>query len=158
MNRIVTPLLLAAAALATLAAPARAADDYPNRPLKLVLGFPPGGSTDISARRVADQLGRQLGQPVVVDNRPGASGNIGAAFVAKSPPDGYTLFYGTNTTHAMNVSLYPKLEYDPVKDFTPIVLQGKVWNVLSVNPAFEVATLPAFIALAKAKPGTINVA
>ncbi len=137
---------------------AAAQQDYPSRPIKIVLGFPPGGSTDLSARRVAEQLSRQMGQPVVVDNRPGASGNIGAAYVAKSAPDGYTLLYGTNTTHAMNVTLYPKLEYDPVKDFEPVVLQGKVSNVLSVNPAFEARTLTEFVALAKAEPGRINVA
>ena len=147
-----------AAAAAVVPRPAAAQQDYPSRPLKIVLGFPPGGSTDLSARRVAEQLARQMGQPVVVENRPGASGNIGAAYVAKSPPDGYTLLYGTNTTHAMNVSLYPKLEYDPVKDFEPIVLQGKVSNVLSVNPSFEAKTLPEFITLAKAQPGRINVA
>jgi tripartite-type tricarboxylate transporter receptor subunit TctC len=123
-----------------------------------VLGFPPGGSTDIASRRMADQLARQFGQPVVVENRPGASGSIGAAYVAKSAADGYTLFYGTNTTHAMNVSLYPKLDYDPVKDFVPIVMHGKVWNVLSVHPAFEASTLPDLIALAKAQPGALNVA
>ncbi|RZI96805.1 MAG: tripartite tricarboxylate transporter substrate binding protein [Variovorax sp.] len=135
-----------------------AQQDYPSRPIKIVLGFPPGGSTDLSARRVAEQLSRQMGQPFVVENRPGASGNIGAAYVARSAPDGYTLLYGTNTTHAMNVTLYPKLEYDPVKDFEPVVLQGKVSNVLSVNPAFEARTLPEFVALAKAQPGRINVA
>ena len=154
-----TWLFLALVAAASLVPrPGIAQQDYPSRPIKLVLGFPPGGSTDLSARRVAEQLSRQMGQPVVVDNRPGASGNIGAAFVAKSAPDGYTLLYGTNTTHAMNATLYPKLEYDPVKDFEPVVLQGKVSNVLSVNPAFEARTLPEFIALAKAQPGRINVA
>ncbi|MFJ4294437.1 Bug family tripartite tricarboxylate transporter substrate binding protein [Cupriavidus sp. NPDC089707] len=139
-------------------APAHAQAVYPIRPIKLVLGFPPGGSTDVAARSVADQLGKRLGQPVVVENRPGASGNIAAAYVARSPRDGYTLFYGTNTTHAMNVSLYSRLDYDPVKDFVPIVLQSKVWNVLSVNPTFRATTLPALIALARSEPGAINVA
>lgn len=158
-RRIGTWLLLglAAAAVGTPRLGA-AQQDYPSRPIKIVLGFPPGGSTDLSARRVAEQLSRQMGQPFVVENRPGASGNIGAAYVARSAPDGYTLLYGTNTTHAMNVTLYPKLEYDPVKDFEPVVLQGKVSNVLSVNPAFEARTLPEFVALAKAQPGRINVA
>ncbi len=151
-------LLALVGAAALLPRPAAAQADYPSRPIRIVLGFPPGGSTDLSARRVADQLARQMGQPVVVENRPGASGNIGAAHVAKSAPDGYTLLYGTNTTHAMNVSLYPRLEYDPVKDFEPIVLQGKVSNVLSVHPDFAAKTLPEFIAMAKARPGKIDVA
>ncbi|WP_317915467.1 tripartite tricarboxylate transporter substrate binding protein [Cupriavidus sp. TKC] len=154
-----TALSIATVCLAAVTpVPGHAASDYPNRPIKLVLGFPPGGSTDVGARRVADQLGKRLGQPVVVENRPGASGNIAAAYVAKTPPDGYTLFYGTNTTHAMNVSLYPKLGYDPVKDFVPIVLMGKVWNVLSVNPSYKATSLAELIAMAKAAPGQIDVA
>jgi tripartite-type tricarboxylate transporter receptor subunit TctC len=154
-----TALSIATVCLAAVTpVPGQAASDYPSRPIKLVLGFPPGGSTDVGARRVADQLGKRLGQPVVVENRPGASGNIAAAYVAKTPPDGYTLFYGTNTTHAMNVSLYPKLGYDPVKDFVPIVLMGKVWNVLSVNPSYKATSLAELIAMAKAAPGQIDVA
>ncbi|RTD86633.1 tripartite tricarboxylate transporter substrate binding protein [Variovorax atrisoli] len=152
------------AAACTVAAPHLGAamtardDTYPSRPLRLVVGFPAGGSADQSSRRLADQLARQLGQPVIVDNRPGASGNIAAAVAARSAPDGYTLFYGTNATHAMNVSLYPKLDYDPVKDFAPIALEGKVYNVLCVNPAFEARDLGSFIAMAKAKPERIAVA
>ena len=159
IQRVLATLAKTAAVAAIVAtAAAAAAQDYPMHPIKLVLGFPPGGSTDIASRRMADQLARQLGQPVLVDNRPGASGSIGATYVAKSAADGYTLFYGTNTTHAMNVSLYQKLDYDPVKDFVPIVMHGKVWNVLSVRPLFEANTLPALIALAKAQPGVVNVA
>jgi tripartite-type tricarboxylate transporter receptor subunit TctC len=135
-----------------------AADAYPDRPIKLIVGFPAGGSADQSARRLADQLGRQLGKPVVVDNRPGASGNIAAAIAARSSADGYTLFYGSNATHAMNVSLYPKLDYDPVKDFAPIALDGKVYNVLSVNPAFQATDLQALLALARKTPDSVAVA
>ena len=135
-----------------------AQQEYPTRPIKLVLGFPPGGAADLSARRIGEQLARQLGQPVVVENRPGASGNIAATYVARSQPDGYTLFYGSNSTHAMNVSLYSKLDFDPVKDFEPIVLQGKTSNVLSVHPAYPVKSLKEFIDKAKAEPGRISVA
>ncbi|WP_418119653.1 Bug family tripartite tricarboxylate transporter substrate binding protein [Variovorax sp. 350MFTsu5.1] len=154
------------AAACTVAAPhlgaAMAARDdaYPSHPIRLIVGFPAGGSADQSSRRLAEQLGRQLGQPVIVDNRPGASGNIAAAAAARSAPDGYTLFYGSNATHAMNVSLYPKLDYDPVKDFAPIALEGKVYNVLCVNPAFEARDLKSFLAMAmaRAKPERIAVA
>jgi len=138
--------------------PAMAQQGYPNRPIKLVLGFAPGGTTDFLARRLGEQLAKQMGQPVIVENRPGASGNIGAAHVARSNPDGYTLLYGTNTTHAMNVSLYAKLEFDPVKDFEPIVLQGKTSNVLCVRPDFPSHTLGEFIDKARAEPGRITVA
>jgi tripartite-type tricarboxylate transporter receptor subunit TctC len=158
-RRRAAALLALPAAWLVLGRPAHGQqEDYPKRPIKIVLGFPPGGSTDTSARRVADQLARQMGQPVIVENRPGASGNIGATYVAKSAPDGYTLLYGTNTTHAMNVSLYPRLEFDPVKDFEPVILQGKVSNVFSVHPSFAATTLQAFIDQAKARPGAINVA
>jgi len=135
-----------------------ATEGYPDRPLRMVVGFPAGGSADQSARRLADQLGRQLGKPVVVDNRPGASGNIAAAAAARSAPDGYTLFYGSNATHAMNVSLYPRLDYDPVKDFAPIALDGKVYNVLCVNPGFQAADLNVLLALARKAPDRIAVA
>jgi len=135
-----------------------AAQSYPARPLKLVLGFPPGGAADGAARQLAEQLAAQIGQPVVVENRPGASGNIAAASVARSPSDGYTLFFGTNTTHAANATLYPKLEFDPVKDFEPVVMAVHVWNVLAVNLDFPAKNLPAFLAQAKAGPGAVHVA
>ncbi|MFP5476640.1 MAG: Bug family tripartite tricarboxylate transporter substrate binding protein, partial [Gammaproteobacteria bacterium] len=106
------------------------ASTYPERPIRLIVGFPAGGSADQSARRLADQMSRQLGKPIVIDNRPGASGNIAAAAAARSAADGYTLFYDTNATQAMNVSLYPRLDYDPIKDFVPIALEGKVYNVM----------------------------
>jgi tripartite-type tricarboxylate transporter receptor subunit TctC len=122
------------------------------------VGFPPGGATDTAVRRLAEQVSSQIGQPILVDNKPGASGNIAASFAAKSAPDGYTIFYGTNTTHAMNVSLYANLGFDPVKDFSPIVMHIKVWNVLSVNAAFDVKNLQDLIAKAKANPGSIHVA
>ncbi len=134
------------------------AQDYPNRPIKLVVPFPPAGTTDILARAAAQKLTESLGQSVVVDNRPGAGGNIGSDLVAKSPPDGYTLLMGTVGTHAINPSLYSKMPYDHIKDFVPIVLVAGVPNVLVVNPALPVYSVADLIKLAKEKPGSINFA
>ena len=135
-----------------------AAQGYPARPLRLVLGFPPGGAADGAARQLAEQLATQIGQPVIVENRPGASGNIAAANVARSPADGYTLFFGTNTTHAANATLYPRLDFDPVKDFEAVVMAMHVWNVLAVRPDFPARNLREFLAEAAARPGAIDVA
>ena len=131
---------------------------YPNRTIRLVVPFPAGGTTDILARAASQKLTESLGQPVVVDNRPGAGGNIGADMVAKSAPDGYTLLMGTVGTHAINASLYSKMPYDHVKDFTPIVLVAGVPNVLVVNPSVPVNSVGDLIKLAQAKPGAINFA
>ncbi|TMH16135.1 MAG: tripartite tricarboxylate transporter substrate binding protein, partial [Betaproteobacteria bacterium] len=120
--------------------------------------FPAGGTTDILAREVGQRLSMTLGQPVVIDNRPGAAGNIGADLVAKSAPDGYTLLMGTVGTHAINASLYAKMPYDHVKDFAPVILVAGVPNVLEVNPALPVNSVADLIKLAKAKPGQINFA
>src|SRR5438105_4471203 len=135
-----------------------AAQNYPSRPIRLVVPFPAAGTTDILARAVAQKLTEALGQAVVVDNRPGAGGNIGSDLVAKSAPDGYTLLMGTVGTHAINPSLYSKMPYDPVKDFVPVVLVAGVPNVLVVNPALPVNSIADLIKLAKDKPGTINFA
>src|SRR2546429_1483962 len=119
MTHILQRILLGAlVAIATCAS----AQTYPTRPIRLVVPFPAGGTTDILAREVGDRLSRSLGQSVVVDNRPGAGGNIGADLVAKSAPDGYTLLMGTVGRHAINPSLYTKMPYDHVKDFVPIIL------------------------------------
>jgi len=134
------------------------AQAYPNHPIRLVVPFPAGGTTDILARDAAPRLTEVLGQPVVVDNRPGAGGNIGADLVAKSQPDGYTLLMGTVGTHAINPSLYAKMPYDHVKDFVPIVLVAGVPNVLVVNPSLPVNSVADLIKLAKSKPGSINFA
>jgi len=134
------------------------AQTYPTHAIKLVVPFPAGGTTDILARDVAKRLTETLGQSVVVDNRPGAGGNIGADLVAKSAPDGYTLLMGTVGTHAINPSLYAKMPYDHVKDFAPVVLVAGVPNVLVVNPSLPVNSVADLIKLAKAKPGTINFA
>jgi tripartite-type tricarboxylate transporter receptor subunit TctC len=147
--------LLALAAL-WIATPAAAQSDYPNRPVKLVVGFAPGGSTDIVARIVAQRLGEKLGQTVVVENKAGAGGTIGADSVAKSPPDGYTLTLGTTSTHAIAAGAYSKLPYDPVKDFTHISLVAITPYLLVVNPAMPAKTLPEFVSHAKANAGKLN--
>jgi tripartite-type tricarboxylate transporter receptor subunit TctC len=131
---------------------------YPSRPIRLVVPFPAAGTTDLLARAMAQKLSEALGQQVVVDNHPGAGGNIGADLVAKSAPDGYTLLMGTVGTHAINVSLYARMPYDAVKDFVPVVLVAGVPNVLVVNPALPVKTVADLIKLAKDQPGVINFA
>ena len=133
-----------------------AAQSYPSKPIRLVVPFPPGGSLDVVARAIGQKLSEAWGQPVVIDNRPGAGGNIGADLVAKSAPDGYTILEGALSTHAVNVSLYGKMPYDPVKDFAPITLVAITPNVLVVNPAFPVNSVPELIAYAKAHPGKLS--
>jgi tripartite-type tricarboxylate transporter receptor subunit TctC len=155
--------ILAALAVATtatsLCAPAHAQSAaYPTKPIRIVVPFPPGGATDLIARAAGLRLQEALGQPVVIDNRPGAGGNIGAELVAKSPPDGYTLLMGTVGTQAINASLYAKMPYDAAKDFAPIVLVAGVPNVLVVNPSLPVNSVQELIAYAKANPGKLNFA
>jgi len=148
-----------AAALCLAAAPlAGAQSTYPTKPVRLVVPFPAGGTTDILARAAAQKLSEAWGQQVIVDNRPGAGGNIGAELVAKAPPDGYTLLMGTVGTHAINASLYSKLPYDHVKDFAPAILVAGVPNVLVVNPSLPVNSVADLIAYAKANPGKLNFA
>ena len=134
------------------------AQPYPNKPIRLVVPYPPGQGTDVLARLIAERMSASIGQQVVVDNRPGAGANIGTDFVAKAAPDGYTLLMGTNATHAMNAAMYPSIPFDPVKDFAPVMLVGTLPMVLSANPAFPAGSLREVAALAKAKPGSINVA
>ena len=143
--------------LAVLSAGA-SAQTYPNHPIRLVVPFPPGGTTDILAREVGERLTATLGQTVVIDNRPGAGGNIGADIVAKAAPDGYTLLMATVGTHAINASLYRKLPYDHIKDFAPVVLVAGVPNVLEVTPSLPVHSVAELIKLAKEKPGQLNFA
>jgi tripartite-type tricarboxylate transporter receptor subunit TctC len=153
--------LLAIAGLAALAemfalpAIAQSTASYPSRPVKLVVPFPPGGPLDIVGRALAQKLGEAWGQSVVVDNRPGAGGNIGADLVAKSPPDGYTILMGALSTHAVNPSLYAKMPYDAVKDFAPITLVAITPNVLVVNASLPVNSAKEFIAYAKANSGKL---
>src|ERR1700729_1522980 len=149
----------AAATLALLCATAIAgAADYPERPVTIVVGFPPGGASDILARILADKLGSVLGKPFVVDNRPGAGGNVAGEVVAHAAADGYTLLLGNNAILATNASLYSKVGFDPVKDFAPISLIGTQANVLVVNLDVPAHSLAALIALAKANPGKLNFA
>jgi tripartite-type tricarboxylate transporter receptor subunit TctC len=148
----------ALAALLTVCVSGAWAQAYPTKPIRLVVPFPAGGTTDILAREVGQRLSVTLGQPIVIDNRPGAAGNIGADLVAKSAADGYTLLMGTVGTHAINASLYAKMPYDHVKDFAPVILVAGVPNVLEVNPALPVNSVADLIKLAKAKPGQINFA
>jgi tripartite-type tricarboxylate transporter receptor subunit TctC len=149
--------LVAAAGMLTGTA-VHAQPGWPARPLRIVVGFGAGSTPDMLVRLFATELNKRLGQSVVVDNRPGATGNIAADLVAKSEPDGYTLFYGTNTTHAINPALYAKLPFDPVKDFQPITITGKVWNVLLVNPRSVVNEYRTLIAVARTRPGELTFA
>lgn len=131
---------------------ARAQDGWPSRAITYVVPFTPGGSTDVIGRVISQKLTETLGQPVVVDNRPGAAGAVGASYVAKAKPDGYTLFGGTISTHAINASLYKNLPYDPVKDFEPISLVAFLPNVLMVSPQLGVNSLAELVALLKKDP------
>jgi tripartite-type tricarboxylate transporter receptor subunit TctC len=156
MRRIPSAFLLAAATGLWLA-PAAAAE-YPARPVSLIVAFTPGGPSDVLARIVGKKIGELLGQPIVIENRPGAGGNIAAELVARATPDGYTLLMGNNSILATNASLYKKISYDAEKDFAPISLIGSQANILVVNPALPVTSMAELIALAKAKPGQLDFA
>ncbi|NEX61114.1 tripartite tricarboxylate transporter substrate binding protein [Noviherbaspirillum galbum] len=138
------------------------AQTYPTKPIKLIVPFPAGGTTDILARAVGNELTKAWGQQVIIDNRPGAGGNVGADIVAKSAPDGYTLLMGTVGTHAINQSLYAKLPYNPIKDFAPVTVVAAVPNVLVVNAALaeknKIINVKTFIDYARANPGKLNMA
>jgi Uncharacterized protein conserved in bacteria len=134
------------------------AQSYPVKPVKMIVPFPAGGTTDILGRIVAQKLSERLGQPFIIDNRGGAGGNIGAEMVAKSTPDGYTLLVGTVGTNAINASLYAKMPYDTAKDFVPIGLIAAVPNVLVVHPSLPARSVKELIDLLKSKPGEINFA
>ena len=144
----------AAILLALVAGGAQAA--YPDKPIRLVVGFPPGQATDIIARAAARKLQEMLGQSVIVDNKAGAAGIIGSEIVAKAPPDGYTLLVSSSGPLAINPSLYSKLSYNPVKDFEPVTLLAVVPLFLAVNPVFPAQTAADLVRLAKASPGKIN--
>jgi tripartite-type tricarboxylate transporter receptor subunit TctC len=141
---------------ATAPSAASAADAYPTRPVRMIVAYPPGGGTDIVGRMMAQKLGEAFAQTVVIDNRGGATGNIGTELAARANPDGYTLLMGNVAPNAINVSLFKKLPYDPVKDFAPVSLVAITPNILVVNPAVPVKTVKDLIALAKAKPGVLN--
>ncbi|UFN49296.1 tripartite tricarboxylate transporter substrate binding protein [Roseomonas sp. OT10] len=132
------------------------AEDWPRRPIRLVVAFAPGGATDVQGRILAERLSAELGQAVVVENRPGASGIIGTEAVARAAPDGYTLLLGSVTTHAVNVPLYgTRLPYDPVRDFVAVSRTNTGYNLLAIHPSVPARSVPELIALAKAKPGAL---
>jgi tripartite-type tricarboxylate transporter receptor subunit TctC len=151
MKRLCQLLLALALPLA-----AAAQSGFPNRPVTLVVPFPPGGGTDTGARIVAEQLSKRWGQTVIVENKGGAAGQIGADLVAKARPDGYTLLMGNIGTQAINPALYPKLPYDPDKAFAPVSLVAELPLAMMVNPAVPAKTAVEFIALAQAKPGQLS--
>ncbi len=146
--------LLAAAAFANAADPQ--AKDYPNKPVRLIIPFAPGGTIDPITRILGEALGKALGQNIVIDNRPGANGNVGMAAAAKAEPDGYTLIMASSGALVTNISLYKKLPFDPVKDFETIILYGNVPNILVVNPSVPVKTLMEFTDYVKANPNKLN--
>ena len=134
------------------------AQEYPDRPVHLIVPFPPGGGADILARTVAPRLAQALGKPIVIENKPGAGGNVGAEYVARAAPDGYTLLYGTNGTHGINASLYRNLRFDPVKDFVPVSRMTTIAAMLIVNNQFPPTTVEELIRYARANPGKVNFA
>lgn len=152
------PLLqtLAAAFAAFAAATVHAAAPYPTKPIRIIVAYTPAGTTDILARLVGQKMSEAWGQPVIVDNRAGAAGNIGTELASKSTPDGYTLIMGTAGTHGINVSLYRKLGWHPVKDFAPVSLVAMVPNIMVVNNGLPVKSVKEFIAHVKANPGKLS--
>jgi tripartite-type tricarboxylate transporter receptor subunit TctC len=153
---MISALRAVALALAALAAPLSQADWMPSRAIRIVVPFAPGGQPDVVARALAEPLSKALGQPVIVENRAGAGGNIAADAVAKSPPDGHTLLMGTNGPLAVSPALYRSLPYDPLKDLVPVTLVGTSPNLVAVNPSLGVSSLKELVALAKAEPGKLN--
>ncbi|WPH21292.1 tripartite tricarboxylate transporter substrate binding protein [Variovorax paradoxus] len=154
LRHLASTLLLACLPLAAAAQ----AGSFPDKPIRIVVPFPPGGATDAAARLVAVKMGEHWGQPVVVDNRAGAGGNVGSDLVAKAPPDGYTLVMGVTGSHAINTSLYSRMPYDPVADFVAISQVAVVPNVLVVHPSVPAKNLAELVALAKKEPGKLNYA
>ena len=149
-------LLFAMLTSAAGPAHAQAPDGYPSKPVRFVVGFPPGGANDILGRLVGAKLQERLGQTFVVENKPGANAIIATEFVAKSPPDGYTLLIGASGAMTFNPGLYAKLPYDPVKDFAPVTMIGSFPLVLTVSPSLGVSNVRELVALAKGKPGALN--
>jgi len=134
------------------------ADDYPTRPIRLILPQPPGGAVDLISRILGERLSEQMRQPVIIENQPGANGGLAAAQVLRAKPDGYTLFMAVDSNLVVNPSLYPDLRYDPLRDFTPISIVADVYNVLVANPKVRANSLAELLALARANPGKLNYA
>ncbi len=158
MNITRRNLVMASAAASVLPGGAARAQAYPTRPVKIIVPFPPGQGTDVATRFLAERLTRALGHNFLIENRPGASASLGTEALAKANPDGYTLGIGTSGTHTMNPGLFPNLGYDPEKDFEPIILTGMLPLMVAAAPGFPANSIQELIALAKAKPDTINVA
>src|SRR5688572_6503555 len=156
MNKIMACLrtllagVLAASSLHAMAQP------YPVRPIRLIMPFPPGGASDLIMRPVAQKLTEQLGQQIVIDNRPGAGGNIAAELVARAAPDGYTLLFAASANFSINPNLYAKLPYDPVRDFAAVTMLTRLSNLLTVHPSLPAASVPELTALARAQPGKLT--
>jgi tripartite-type tricarboxylate transporter receptor subunit TctC len=146
MKRLLAVFLLAASV-------AHAQDNYPSKPVKIIVPFSPGGATDITARVIGEKLQAKWGQPVLIENRPGAGGNIGAHIVAQAAPDGYTLVLGVTGSHGINISLHKKMPYHPLKDFEPITQATVYPNAIIVHPGFPAKNLQELLALAKKEPG-----
>ena len=155
MYRIATALAALLAPIMFTSTPATAQATWPDRPVTMIVPWAPGGSTDILARTLSEHLTKSYGQPFIVENKPGASGNIGSNLVAKAKPDGYTLLVGSMSTHAMNGALFTSMPFRPVDDFTPIALVAYVTNTMVINASVPVSTVPEFIAYAKARPGKL---
>jgi tripartite-type tricarboxylate transporter receptor subunit TctC len=148
--------LMAAAGLLALASAVHAEPGYPTKPIRLIVPFAPGGSTDVLARLLAEALRPELGQPVIVENKAGAGGNIGGDFVAKAPPDGYTLLIAAAGPTVINPSLYARMPYDPAKDLRPVTLLIQEPNLMAINPKIPAKTVPEFIAYAKSRPTEVS--
>jgi len=151
-----TRLVLALVAMVAITSSAQAQDASPSKPIRLIAPFPPASTSDVIGRVFGQKMSQRLGQPVVIDNRVGASGNLGADAIAKSAPDGYTIGIVTSSTHAVAVSLSSKLPYDPLRDFTPITMLANSPYVLVLYPGVAAKDVKELVALAKAKPGTLN--
>jgi len=156
MKRIITALFVVAS-LAGVALAAQA-QNYPSKPIRIIVPYPAGGTSDILARSIGQKLSESLGQPVVVENKPGANGNVGAEFVARAAPDGYTLLLADIGALAISPSVYPKLPFDPAKDFAPVTMVAYSPHILVVHPSVPAASVKELIALAKSKPGKLNFA
>ncbi len=156
LSTLLSALLAAVAATTASFAADSQHKDYPNKPVRLIIPFAPGGTIDPITRILGEALGKELGQNIVIDNRAGANGNIGMTAAAKADPDGYTLIMASSGALVANISLYKKLPFDPVKDFEPVILYGNVPNILVVNPAVPVKTLKEFTDYVKANPNKLN--
>ena len=153
MRKLIAALFLCAAGLSH----AQPNSAYPSKPIHLIVPFPPGGGNDTVARAIAQQVSPELGQPVVIDNRPGAGGAVGAELAAKAPPDGYTLFLAGVGSHVVNPNVH-KVPYDPIRDFAPVTLIASAPSVLVVNPRVPAQSIAEFTAYARANPGKLNYA